>query len=271
MVRLRINPNFPLCWEDHETLRVGFEAAHARLHDPSPGAQRLLYALLRGIDPERIGESARIVGISTREAEGVISALSPTLVSAEPGPARGAPHASETLSIAVCDTGRPVPGLMEVIAGTGLCRLDFELEQQQPDLVILVERFLSPLERAQRWLIDGVPHLLLRFTDAAVHVGPIVVAPGAPCHACIALTLVAGDPAYPVLAAQLANTVPPSETIDSAGVAVGYAATLIRDWLGGHSRAHETRIVIPTSYGRVLAPPRFETVTPHPDCACALR
>lgn len=283
MVRLKINPNLPLCWEDHETLRVGFEAAHARLHDPSPGVQRLLYAMLRGIDPDRLSEFARVVGISSREAEGVFTALSSTLVAAEPaepatreltqprtGAGTGAGTGTDTLSIAVCDTGRPVPGLVEAIAGTGLCRLEREDEQHQPELVILVDRFLGPLERAQRWLMTGVPHLLLRFTDTAVHVGPIVVSPGAPCHACVALTLVASDPAYPVLAAQLANTVPPSETIDSTGVAVGYAATLIRDWLDGGPRAHNTRIVIPTSCGRVLSPPRFETVAPHPECACAL-
>lgn len=279
MTRLKIDPNLPLCWEDQETLRVGFEAAHARLHDPSPGAQRLLYALLRGIDPDRLAESARVVGISSREAEGVLTALAATLVPADPGGSESVTHEPaatdsaqprpETLSIAVCDAGRPVPGLVEAIAGTGLCRLDYESEQQ-PELVILVERFLEPLERAQRWLMAEVPHLLLRFTDTSVQVGPIVVPPGVPCHACVALTLVARDAAYPVLAAQLAGSVPPSETVDAAGVAVGYAATLIRDWLDGRPRARDTRIVIPTSEGRVVNPPRFETVTPHPECACAL-
>lgn len=279
MARLKIDPNLPLCWEDHETLRVGFEAAHARLHDPSPGVQRLLYALLRGIDPDRLGETARVVGISSGEAEGVLAALAATLVPADSAPPQavvadtdaedsGLPR-PQSVTIAVCDAGRTVPGLMEAVAGTGLCRLEYEADRQ-PELVILVERFLEPLERAQRWLMAEVPHLLLRFTDTAVHVGPIVVPPGVPCHACVALTLVARDSAYPVLAAQLARSVPPSETIDAAGVAVGYAATLIRDWLDGRARAHDTRIVIPTSEGRVLAPPQFETVAPHPECACAL-
>ena len=275
MAHLQLDPNLPLCWEDSETLRVGFEDARARLHDPSPGAQRLLYALLRGIDPDRVAESARAVGISPREAERIISTLGPALTTRDapptPGPARRrAATANPGLSIAVCDAGREVPGLIAAIAGTGLCRLDPEHQLQPPELIVYVERFMEPLERAQRWLMAGVPQLLMRFTDTAVHVGPVVAPPGAPCHACVALALMARDPAYPVLAAQLTTVTPRSETAAAAGVAAGFAGALIRDWLDGVAHARGARIVIPTAHGRVAAPPRFETVEPHPECACAL-
>lgn len=275
MTRLKIDPNLPLCWEDSHTLRVGFEDAFARLRDPSPGAQRLLYALLRGIDPDRVAESARAVGISQREAEHVISALSPALVTRDiplsisvAGP--GHDSVRSRLSIAVCDAGREVPGLVEAIAGTGLCRLDYDYNLQQPELIVYVERFLEPLERAQRWLMAGVPQLLMRFTDTAVYVGPVVEPPGVPCHACVALSLVARDPAYPVLAAQLTAVTPRSETAASAGIAVGFAGALIRDWLSGTDHARGAQVVIPTAHGWVTAPPRFETVLPHPECACTL-
>ncbi|MBP1324818.1 hypothetical protein JOF28_000050 [Leucobacter exalbidus] len=268
MSELLIDPNLPLCWEDPDTLRVGFEHAHARLHDPSPGVQRLLYALLRGVDPALVAESARAVGISAQEAREVLAALAPALVT--PATSARAARGSPALCIAVCDAGREVAGLATALAGTGLCRLDFALETQSPDLVVHVERFLEPLARAQRWLIAGIPQLLIRFTDTAVHVGPIIEPPGSPCHTCIALDLVSRDPSYPVMAAQLMHVTPRSETAGTAGVAAGFAGSLIRDWKSGLEDARRTRIVIPTSHGRVHAPPYFETVTPHDDCACML-
>lgn len=270
MTHVLIDPNLPLCWEDQVTLRVGFEEAYARLHDPSPGAQRLLFALLRGIDPDHVAQAARTVGLPEHEARSIMSALAPALVTPTQlaMPADSVP--TPTLNIAVCDDGREVPGLIPALAGTGLCQLNYEFARQQPDLVIYVERFLEPLERAQHWLMAGISHLLVRFTDTAVHVGPLVVAPGAPCHACITLELVARDRAYPVLAAQLARVTPRSETAAVAGVAVGFAGTLIRDWLAGHALAHSTRVVIPTNQGRMSGPPRFETVTAMPECACTL-
>lgn len=270
MPRLLIDPNLPLCWEDQVTLRVGFEDAHARLHDPSPGAQRLLFALLRGIDPDRVPQAARAVGLSEQEARRIMAVLAPALVSPPQRPRSSVQRRRPTLNIAVCDGGREVPGLVAAIAGTGLCRLEYEFESQPPDLIVFVERFLEPLERAQRWLMAGVPQLLVRFTDTAVHVGPIVVPPGAPCHACVSLALVAHDRAYPVLAAQLMEVTPRSETAAMAGVAAGFAGALIREWQAGFAGAHATRIVIPASHGRIAGSTRFETAIAHPECACLL-
>ncbi|MHA3723237.1 hypothetical protein ACXR2T_05095 [Leucobacter sp. HY1910] len=266
MAHLKIDPDLPLCWEDPETLRVGFERAHARLHDPSPGVQRLLYALLRGIDPRRIAESASAVGITTREAELVIDTLAPALVSPSQSP--GSPPG---LRMAISDDGRAVPWLVEAIAATGLCDLSYDYERELPDLIVYVERFLEPLERAQRWLIAGVPQLLVRFTDTAVHVGPIVEPPGVPCHMCVTLEFIARDPAYPVLAAQLAAVKPQSETRAAVGIAASIAAALMTDWVAGAGHVHATRVVIPTSPVLLAAAPRIEQVTPHPECACTLR
>src|SRR5699024_751139 len=79
------------------------------------------------------------------------------------------------------------------------------------DLIVHVERFLEPLERAQQWLIAGMPHLLVRFTDGAVHVGPLIASWGSPCHTCATLELLSADTAYPALAAQLYGVTPQSE------------------------------------------------------------
>lgn len=265
MAHFKIDPNLPLCWEDPETLRVGFERPHARLHDPSPGVQRLLYALLRGIDTRRIAESASAAGLTTQEAETVIDALAPALV---PHTASQAHEAR--LRIAVSDDGRPVPWLAETIAASGLCDLNYDYERELPDLILYVERFLEPLERAQSWLIAGVPQLLLRFTDAAVYVGPIIEPPGAPCHMCVTLEFIARDTAYPVLAAQLASVTPKSETRAAISIAASFAGAFMSGWVTGAEHVRTTRVVIPTTPALMAASPRTEPVDAHPECACNL-
>lgn len=265
MAHFKIDPNLPLCWEDPETLRVGFEQPHARLHDPSPGVQRLLYALLRGIDEDRIAESASAAGITTREAKTVIEALAPALVPPSPPQA-----ATAGLRVAISDDGRAVSGLAEAIAATELCDLGYDYERELPDLVLYVERFLEPLDRAQRWLIAGVPQLLVRFTDTAVYIGPIVEPPGAPCHMCVTLEFIARDTAYPVLAAQLTAVRPKSETRLTTGIVASIAGAFMSGWVTGAEHVRTTRVVIPTTPALLAVTPRTETIEAHPECACSL-
>ena len=116
------------------------------------------------------------------------------------------------------------------------------------------ERYLEPLERAQRWRALGIPHLLIRFSDRAVHVGPVVETAGAPCHSCVSLGLVARDAALPLLAMQLHEKVPHSETPVAGEFAAVYAALLIREWRDGARSARTTRWVIPIVHGKPHGP-----------------
>ncbi|RGE21572.1 hypothetical protein [Leucobacter sp. wl10] len=272
----RIHPDFPVCWEDPETLRIGFERPLARLRTPSPGAQRLIGRLLTGFDPGRLPREAQLAGITPREARGVLRALDGALVTAVVAERSSPPP--RLLRTLLSDDGREPPGLRDALIATGLCTFDGIACDggsgtgwaPAHDLVIYVERFLEPLERAQRWLIEGVPHLLARFTDGAVQVGPLVGDRGRPCHSCITLAFLAGDAAYPVLAAQLSGRTPRSETVAAAHMVAAFAAVLIREWLSGDPAAHAKRIVIPVARGLVAGAPRVESVAPHPECACAL-
>lgn len=201
----RLHPDLPLCWEDPDTLRIGFERAVVRVRRPSPGTQRLLGALRAGVSPVRLMQEVRRIGATPGEAQQLLALLAPALETAAPqppgGPGSPGPRGLRAL---VCDDGREVPGLRGALSATGLCALDeHPSDREGYELVVHVERFLEPLERAQRWLSRAVPHLLVRFTDSAVHVGPLVSPRGAPCHTCCALAMLAEDPAYPVIAAQL--------------------------------------------------------------------
>ena len=240
--KLIINPNFPVCWETQRTLRVGFETARVQLPRLSVAAQHFLECLLRGAPPGALERLARSSGVQPSTARRMISALAPVLmhVAGDDASRTRPAEPDEPMRVAISYAGPLVVGLSEALTGLGMDVMSFdevcELEElpeataELPDIVIYVERYLESLVRAQRWLIRGVPTLLLRFTDEAVHVGPIVVPPGAPCHACISLSLVDGDGSLPLLAAQLVGVRPRSESTLTAQIAAGYAAALVREW-----------------------------------------
>ncbi|WP_449281581.1 hypothetical protein [Leucobacter sp.] len=270
----RIHPDLPLCWEDPETLRIGFERARARIRSPSAGAQRFIGRLVSGVPGDELLEEARRAGLMPPEARRLLDDLAPALLTAPGPPGPSAPTARPRLLRTILgDDGREPPGLRDALIATGLCTFDGGEEGASGahcELAVHVERFLEPLERAQRWLIEEVPHLLVRFTDGAVQVGPLVGARGRPCHSCISLGFLSRDPAYPVLAAQLSGRTPRSETAASAHMAAAFAALLIREWLSGAETAHVKRFTIPVHRGLVHGAPRIDVVSPHGGCGCAL-
>ncbi|MGW9022277.1 hypothetical protein ACWGOE_12415 [Leucobacter chromiiresistens] len=268
---MRLDPALPVCWEDPDTLRAGFERPIARLASPTAGMQRFVGALRHGIDADRLPEEARRVGATLAEAHDVIAQLGPALRDGSPAIRAGEPGALATV---ICDGGRPIPTLARALAATGLCRFPaagaFE-DPADPELVVYVERYWEPLERAQRWLMAGVPHLLVRFTDGAVHVGPIVGRDGHPCHTCVSLDRVERDAATAALAAQLAGAAVASETPELAVLAGAHAAGLIGAWIAGDPTAHRLRVELDAPSASERSPfraPRVSRVDPHPECAC---
>ena len=266
-VLTRLDPTFPICWEDPDTLRVGFERPIARVTDPTAGMQRFIGALRRGVHADRLPDEARRVGASLTEARDTFEQLRPALLAqADPLPAAEAP----VLIAHVCDGKRPIPALTEALRATGFCRFtgDGVVDPGELDLVVYIERYWEPLERAQRWLIEGVPHLLIRFTDGAVHVGPIVPRHGRPCHACVSLERIQRDGATAALAAQLAGATVTSERPETAVLAAAYATRFISAWITGDPDVHRIRIVLPDSRALAVEAPRIERVEPHGECAC---
>ncbi|GAB2570245.1 hypothetical protein [Leucobacter ruminantium] len=269
-----IHPDLPLCWEDADTVRIGFDRAVARVHRPTAAMQRLIGALRSGVSSDRLQSEARRTGTTPQEVQRVLEALRPALLEERRGPRRPVAQPLRPLRplrTVIHDDGRPVAGLRRALGATEPCDIDTLDTAEQCELIIHVERYLEPLEQAQRWLSAGIPHLLLRFTDRAVHVGPVIEASGAPCHSCVSLALVAADAALPVLATQLHGRVPQSETAAAAELAAAYAALVVREWLAGRRSARSSRWVIPVTFGSVSGPPSLEAVTPHPGCGCGER
>lgn len=166
------------------------------------------------------------------------------------------------------DDGRPVPGLQSSLEANWLCR--FERSDAPPELAVQVVRFLEPLERTRRWLGAGIPHLVIRLTDDALRIGPIVAAAGFPCHGCEALHLVDSDPVLPSLAVQLYGRRPGSETNANGQLIGALSAQIVRAWRGGATWVHHSQLVLPITRYEVSGLATIHTIAPHPECGCAI-
>lgn len=278
----RIRPDRPVCWENENTLRVGFERADARIVSPSAGVQRLIGALRTGVAVDRMAATARRLGATPQEARELLTALAPVLATGGTA-GRGATEARKSplpgsaslvpttpIRVQLSDDDRPVSGLREALLSTQMFVLETaSTRTTAPDLILHIERFLEPLERAQRWVSTGQPHLLIAFTDRCIRVGPLVVGDGAPCHTCASLGALALDPALPIVAAQLASTDAPTESVAGVHLVATWASVIIGNWLAGDPAVHRMRTCFPMTEGRVDGVVQTESVNPHPECACA--
>lgn len=275
-----IDPELPVCWENPDTLRIGFDRSHAQIAHPSPAVQRLIHDLRRGIRSEHIAEAAKSAGATEDELLGLLEALTPVLIQTgneTNGPGSTDPkhaganldpsRAQRRLTIRLHDDGRPLRALQEVLRTS-----HFDLAPtsvgHSPDLAVYVERFLEPLERAERLLAAGIPHLLIRFSDQSARVGPIIVAPGRPCHSCLSLTEVGADPALPALAAQLVHETPGGETLLAVELVAALAVHTIHRWQMGDHSVHREQFRLQVRGGLVVGTPERVTVHPHPRCGC---
>jgi hypothetical protein len=112
-----------------------------------------------------------------------------------------------------------------------------------------------------------VPHLYVGTRDGIAVVGPLVPSTGGPCLDCLDLHRRDRDPAWPTIAAQLAEA--PSETCTAATrlIAAGLTVAEALACLDGCQ---------PSTVGATVeingvAPWRRRTWTPHPSCDCTRR
>lgn len=276
---VQIDPDRALCWEEGATLRVGFDEAIARVRPASRQAQRLVRALVSGVRQSDLDDMIEAVdrGRRTaqrlrlrREFDEVLEGLEPVLVRHEraPEPTSLPAPIRTAIRAALADDGREVRGIRESLRADWLC--SFESGPAPPELAIQVLRFLEPLERTRRWLGEGIPQLLIRFTDTTVLVGPLVSAHGAPCHGCEVLALTEADPALPSIAAQLYGRVPSTESPQLSWLAGAVAASYVRAWQEGALWVHDSQLALPAAGGCIAGLPTLRRIAPHPECGCSL-
>jgi bacteriocin biosynthesis cyclodehydratase domain-containing protein len=135
-----------------------------------------------------------------------------------------------------------------------------------PDFVVLAAGPL-PLPADQvRWTAAGVPHLPVLLRDGVAIVGPLVVPGRTACLACVEAHRRDRDPAWPVLAAQLATEARP-ELADPAVVSL--AAALAAAEVSGHLEGQPTAALgVSLEAGPPGVPLRQRAWPPHPRCGC---
>lgn len=262
---ISLDPAFPICWENLDTLRVGFDRAAVRLPAPSPAAQRFLAALRTGVEQEELTSLAKRAGLSAREQRVLMRRLDPVLV-------RGSAHATSpdlttlpAMTLAVFGRGVFAHGIRERLA---LAEYPLVSAGERPGFAVLVEEFLHGTALAQSLLADGVPHIPIRVTDQHLFLGPAVLPGGAPCLSCVELHQLDVEPALHVLGAQLANETPAAATAACTELASASVLAMLRRWQHGSTELARIRLSYPVVRGLPSPIPAVERIPPHTSCGC---
>jgi len=288
---LRIDPRHVMVWTSPTTVQFGIDRSVLTL-TVDPVRERLLSALQAGCTFRALCRVGRIepvparVGLGEADVEGFVRALRPVLLrppgsgSSSPPVAAaavvgGAPESAPvhvlqcTTSGSPPDEAAPARAIAEllrvagrpVMAGRGIPPSALH----KPAFAVLLAAWSVPTAAFQRYTSDGVPHLPVVFGDESVRVGPLVQPGAGACVRCLHLDRRDREPAWPVIAAQLAGTRAPQEGGALAFDAVGRAARVARTWLD------ERRDVLRGGSVSLQLRARSEKWTwhrPHAECGC---
>lgn len=135
------------------------------------------------------------------------------------------------------------------------------------DLAVVVEHEVADPVRYRTLMDDDVPHLSVVVREASVLVGPLVVPGHSACLRCADLHRAGRDPAWAVVAAQLAGRGRrrQSEETSMAAVAAALGAAQVLAHVDGRPSAvvgASLEIRLPDLLPRRVARPA------HPDCGC---
>ncbi|MFG1928289.1 TOMM precursor leader peptide-binding protein [Cryptosporangium sp. NPDC048952] len=135
-----------------------------------------------------------------------------------------------------------------------------------PDFVVLAAGPVPlPADRV-RWMAERIPHLPVLLRDGVAIVGPLVLPGRTACLTCVETHRRDRDPAWPVLAAQLATDRRPEL---AEAVVVSTAAALAATEVFGRLEGVATAAIgVSLEVGPPGVPLRHRVWTPHPQCDC---
>jgi hypothetical protein len=275
----RIDPALPLVWRTPADLQLGATAARVVLRDAGALETGLIAALRHGASIETLRTIGAGLGGRPEEVERVLAALRPAF---EPERGRAA---------SVVDAGADAPPVVAVDAdGAVGARLTADLAvlgydvvdvsradappatagaapDDRPALAVVAATWAVRPARHLPWLRRDVPHLAIVFDDTGARVGPLVEPGRGPCLRCVDLSRRDDDPAWPVIAAQLAGRRAATLTERAAIEVVALAVAVIDDRLA-HDSVALSDASLTLSRERPGAPPRRRRHAPHPECGC---
>ncbi len=168
---------------------------------------------------------------------------------------------------------------------------------ERPDLVVLAPREAAQPQLGDQLLRDGTAHLLVGVRETTAVIGPLVVPGESACLRCLDLRRTDRDPAWPLIAAQLAAAPPhapaPACDVALASLAASVAALQALTWIDAGEPAlpaptlptttRPTTTLPTTTLPTTALPATFDGTlevtlpdwrirrrpwSPHPSCGC---
>lgn len=262
----RIDPALPLVWRSPGELQLGGEVPRVVIGDPGPLETGLLTALRHGASIETLHTIGAGLDGTPAEVERLLARLAPVF-EAEPGETR---EPSEARGPVLLDADGAFGVLLErrltelghrVAGGDAV-----EPATRAPALVVIAAHWVIPPARHLPWLRADVPHLAVVDDESGWRVGPLVEPGLGPCLRCLELARRDRDPAWPVIAAQLAGrqAPPAARGIRALVDAAAAAAAAVDDRLRfGETALAGRSLRLAAAGGSLTASHR-----PHPECGC---
>lgn len=252
---LKIDPRWPLVWRDPVTLQIGLDPPRVVLERLDATDERMIAALAVGVTRDGLDV---VADGRTAAMDALLERLAPVLQSAtEP---------ESPATIAMSGSGRLLDLAARMLGELGhrvlMAPNTSRLAEADPDLAVIVGHWVLPPEAHAFWLRRDVPHLPVVFSDAALHLGPLIEPGDGPCLVCLELHRRDADDAWPTIATQLlgraAGAESPSLVTEGAATLVRLISTRLD---GREGEAYSLRI---TPSGDRLR----RSWRPHPDCGC---
>lgn len=138
-----------------------------------------------------------------------------------------------------------------------------------PDLVVLTDALVPEPARVAQLQAAGTAHLLARLRDGVGVVGPLVLPGRSACLGCLELRRRAGDPDWPIVAAQLVGRrghADPATTAATAALAAAQALAALDGTASGGARPPtlEVTLELDVTAGTLTR----RSWTPEPGCGC---
>lgn len=261
----RIDPALPLVWRSPGELQLGGEVPRVVLRDPGQLETGLLSALRHGVGRATLETIGTGLGGTPAEVERLLAVLAPAFEVEPVDDAREAPgpvllDADGTFGVLLerrlVELGHRVLGRDAIEATTTAA----------PALVVIAAHWVVQPARHLPWLRADVPHLAVIDDEAGWRVGPLVEPGAGPCLRCLELARRDRDPAWPVIAAQLAGrpAPPAARGIRALVDAASAAAAAVDDRL----RLGETHLAERSLRLGAAGRPQAASHRPHPECGC---
>lgn len=269
----RLDHVLPLLWRSSTSLQLGLHRSRAVLDDAGGFEQGMLSALRAGASRETLHTMSPGLDGTPERVDALLELLSPAF---EPA------HASSGRLRIIVDGDDPIAhriatdltALGHDVVHAGTSEPDSLAATTSVDLAILVSPWVIAPARYLPWLRRDIRHLSVRIDDEGAEIGPLVVPGDSSCLRCLDLTRRDADPAWPVIAAQLANRPPPHAPGRHTALGIGASAVVTRAIDALQQCAASEHLIVHPLHNATMrisardSTPRRDAVAEHPRCGC---